>query len=72
MTKQFKPQDIEQFVKDHIQSKINHNELAMVGLDLNNKENFERELQIYSTALFEGICNGIIMCDGTIEGIEIN
>lgn len=67
----FKPEDIEKFVKDHIQSKIDHKELAMVGFNMNDTECFKREFEIYQNALFEGICNGILMCNGEIEGIEV-
>ena len=70
MKKVFKPEDIEQFVQEHIQSKIDNNELALVGFDMNNVDNFKREFEIYKNALFEGICNGIIMCNGIIEEIE--
>lgn len=70
MEKIFKPKDIEQFVNEHIQSKINANELGLIGFDMDNTNNFKREFEIYRNALFEGICNGIIMCNGKIEGIE--
>jgi hypothetical protein len=66
----FKTQEIEQFVKDHIQSKIDHNELGLIGFDMENTENFQREFTIYENALFVGICNGILLCNGEIEGIE--
>lgn len=68
--KKFNPEDIEQFVKDHINSKIKHNELHLIGFDMVNLENFKREIEIYKNALFEGICNGILMCDGKIKGIK--
>ena len=68
--KVFKPEDIEKFVHEHIQQKIDNNELSLVGFDMANEENFKRELQIYETTLFEGICNGILMCDCEIEGID--
>lgn len=66
----FTPEEIENFVKDHIQSKINHNELGMLGLDMKNNDNFKREFTMYKTALTEGIINGIVMCGGKVEGIE--
>ena len=69
-TKTFKPEEISEFVKEHIQSKIDHNELHLIGLDMGNEENFKREFTMYETALFEGICNGIIMCGGKIEGLD--
>ena len=49
----FNTQEIEQFVKDHIQSKIDHNELGLIGFDMENTENFQREFTIYENALFE-------------------
>ena len=70
--KTFKAKDIEQFVHDHIQQKIDNNELHLVGFDFANPENFKREFEIYKTTLFEGIVNGIIMCGGEIEGIDTN
>lgn len=71
MKKVFEPEDIKQFVHEHIQSKIDNNELSLVGFDMKNPENFEREFKIYETALFEGICNGIIMCGCHISGMKI-
>lgn len=68
--KTFTTQEIEQFVHDHIQSKINHNELAMTGIDMSDKDRFSHEFELYESALFEGVCNGILMCDGKIEGID--
>lgn len=67
----FTPEEIENFVKDHIQSKIDHNELGMLGLDMKNNDNFKREFAMYKTALTEGIINGIVMCGGKVEGIEL-
>lgn len=64
--------NIENFVNDHIQQKIDHNELFLVGFDIENEENFKREFEIYKNALLEGIINGIVMCGGEIEGIELN
>lgn len=68
----FNVKNIENFVNDHIQQKIDHNELSLVGFDMENEENFEREFEIYKNALLEGIINGIVMCGGEIEGIELN
>lgn len=68
--KAFTTQEIEQFVHDHIQSKIDNNELAMTGIDMSNQDRFSHEFELYESALFEGICNGILMCGGKIEGIE--
>ena len=68
--KVFKMDELEKFVHDHIQQKIDHNELHLTGIDYSNAENFERELDIYQNALLEGIVNGIVMCDGKVEGIE--
>jgi hypothetical protein len=31
----------------------------------------QRELEIYKNALFEEICNGILMCCNKIEGIDL-
>lgn len=65
----FTIEEISDFVKDHIQSKIDHNELGMTGLDMENPDNFRRELDIYNAALFEGIINGIVLCGGMVEGL---
>ena len=73
MDKVFKPEEIEQFVHEHVQQKINHHELHLTGVvfrNLDDFDNFKRELEIYENALFEGIINGIDMCGGKIEGIE--
>ena len=67
--KQFKIEEIENFIHDHIQSKISHKELIQMGFDLRNIEVFKKEFEIYRLGLFEGICNGISMCRGKIEGI---
>lgn len=48
----FTIEEISDFVKDHIQSKIDHNELSMTGLDMENPDNFRRELDIYIMLLF--------------------
>ena len=66
----FSVQEIERFVDDHIQSKVEHNELEMAGISLGDAIRFTHELTLYKTALFEGICNGIVMCGGKIEGID--
>ena len=70
--KTFKPEELEQFVHEHIQQKINHNELHLTGIKMggDDVETFKREVEIYENALFEGIVNGIVMCGGKIEGIE--
>jgi len=68
--KPVKPEEIDKFVHDHIQSKIDHGELEMSGFDMENVEIFEKQLDIYQVALFEGICNGILWCGGTIEGVD--
>ena len=66
----FTMEELKQFVHDHIQSKIEHNELPLVGFDMNNVENFEREFNIFENTLLEGIINGISLCEGKVEGIE--
>lgn len=71
MNKVFTVEEIKQFIHDHIQSKINNNELHLLRLDMNNEENFKREFEIYETALFEGIVNGIIMAGEEVKGISI-
>lgn len=68
----FSAKELEDFVHQHIQQKIDNNELHLVGLDMKNAENFKRELEIYENTLFEGIINGIVMCGGKVEGIEID
>ena len=70
MPKIFTPKDIESFVHDHIQSKIDHNELEVIGFDMTNATNFEKQYEFYKRTLFEGICNGILMCGGKIEGVD--
>lgn len=70
MGKVFTLEEIKQFVHGHIQSKIDHNELGLIGFDRENAENFEREFEIYENALFEGIINGIDMAGGEVEGIN--
>lgn len=65
MEKVFKTEDIQQFVIDHVQSKIEHNELVMAGIDN------QSDLDLYMNALLEGIINGIVMAGGSVEGIEV-
>lgn len=69
---EFNAKNIEAFVHDHIQQKIDHNELSLVGFDMEHEDVFKRELEIYQNALFEGIVNGIVMCGGKIEGINLD
>lgn len=68
--KKFTANELETFVHDHIQQKIDANELGMVGFDLENVDNFKREIEIYENTLFEGLINGILMCGCEVEGIE--
>ena len=70
--KVFKLEELEEFVKVHIQQKIDANELHLTGIDFTNKKNFERELGIYQNTLLEGIINGIVICGGKVEGIEMD
>ena len=70
MQKLFTTEEIESFIHDHIQSKIDHNELEEIGFDIKNGDNFEKQYEFYKRTLFEGICNGILMCGGKIEGID--
>ena len=70
--KVFKPEELEEFVRVHIQQMMDANELHLTGIDFTNKKNFERELEIYQNTLLEGIINGIVMCGGKVEGIEID
>lgn len=65
MKKVFKTEAIQRFVNNHVQFKIEHNELAMVGI------NNQTDLDLYMNALFEGIINGIVMAGGSVEGIEV-
>lgn len=65
MENSFSPEFIQQFVNDHIQSKIKHNELRIAGI-YNIKD-----LELYKNTLFEGIVNGIYLSGGTVEGIEV-
>ena len=71
MKKTFTVKEIKDFVHEHLQSKIDHNELHLIGIDMKNIDNFKREIEIYQNTLFEGIINGIIMCGNSVEGIEI-
>ena len=68
----FKMEEIEQFVQDHVHQKAENQELALAGIDLNILERFEKDMYIYENALLEGIINGIVMCGGKVEGIEID
>lgn len=70
MKKKFTIAEIEEFVHDHIQSKILNNELSLIGLDMDDPERSKAEFEIYKNALTEGIINGIIMCDQQVEGID--
>ena len=70
MKKTFTIAEIENFVHDHLQSKILNNELGTTGLDMNDPERFKLEFEIYKNALTEGIINGIIMCNQQVEGID--
>ena len=70
MPKIFTTKDIESFVNEHIQSKIDHNELDQMGFDMKNVDNFEKQFEFYTRVLFEGICNGILICGGKIEGVD--
>ena len=70
MPKIFTTKDIESFVHEHIQSKIDHNELDQMGFDMKNVDNFEKQFEFYTRVLFEGICNGILICGGKIEGVD--
>ena len=70
MAKIFTIEEIEKFIRVHFQSKIDHNELEQMGFDIKNVDNFEKQYEFYTRALFEGICNGILMCGGKIEGID--
>ena len=42
--KKFTANELETFVHDHIQQKIDANELGMVGFDLENVDNFKRKI----------------------------
>ena len=70
MPKVFTIEEIESFIRVHFQSKIDHRELEQMGFDMKNATNFEKQFEFYTRALFEGICNGILMCGGKIEGID--
>ena len=63
--------ELKDFVHEHIQQKFDNGEIELVGFDLTDKDNFDREYSIYETTLLEGLVNGIIMCGGKVEGIEI-
>ena len=70
MPKLFTTKEIESFIRVHFQSKIDHRELEAIGFDMTNATNFEKQYDFYKRTLFEGICNGILMCGGKIEGID--
>jgi len=70
--KVFKMEELEQFVHDHIQQKVDSAELGLTGVNLNDFNEFKRDMFIYENALLEGIINGIVMCNGKVEGIEVN
>lgn len=59
------PEELLQFVGDHMRSKIQHNELEIAGIY------DDHDMQLYKIALFEGIINGIVMAGGSVEGIEV-
>ena len=42
-SKTYTPEDIEKFIKDHIQSKILNHELEMVGFDIAHIDNFKKQ-----------------------------
>lgn len=52
-SKTYTPENIEKFVKDHIQSKIDKHELGMVGFDMANPDNFKRNFEIYKNTFQE-------------------
>lgn len=64
MKASFTLEEILQFVDDHVKSKIDHEELGLAGI------NNESDLQLYKTALFEGIVNGIYMAGLSVKGFE--
>ena len=70
MPKLFTTKVIESFIRVHFQSKVDHRELEQMGFDMKNANNFEKQYEFYKRTLFEGICNGILMCGGKIEGID--
>ena len=70
MPKLFTTKEIESFIRVHFQSKIDHRELEQMGFDMKNATNFEKQYEFYKRTLFEGICNGILMCCGKIEGVD--
>ena len=70
MPKLFTTKEIESFIRVHFQSKIDHREVEEMGFDMKNATNFEKQYEFYKRTLFEGICNGILMCGGKIEGID--
>ena len=70
MPKLFKIEEIENFIRIHLQTKIDHRELEQMEKKKKNATNFEKQYEFYKRTLFEGICNGILMCGGKIEGID--
>ena len=70
MPKLFTTKEIESFIRVHFQSKVDHRELEQMGFDMKNATNFEKQYEFYKMTLFEGICNGILMCGGKIEGVD--
>lgn len=68
----FTPEQLENFVHEHIQQKIDNNELhlSLSRFDMKHPKAFKRSFQIYENALFEGLVNGIVMCGGKVEGID--
>ena len=59
-------------MSDFVLKKVSsiENELEQIGFDMENGDNFEKQYEFYTRALFEGICNGILMCGGKIEGVD--
>ena len=70
MARIFETEELEKFVKDHIQQKIDNSELHLMGFNMENADDFKREFEIYRTALLEGIINGIFLCGCEINGIK--
>lgn len=62
---EFTAEELLQFVADHMQSKIQHNELEIAGIYN------EHDMQLYKTALFEGLINGIVMAGHKVKGIDV-
>ena len=70
MPKLFTTKEIESFIRVHFQSKVDHRELEQMGFDMKNANNFEKQYEFYKRTLFDGICNGRLMCGGKIECID--